>query len=184
MHPRFDVRRSAARMATAGFAALAVLLAALAARPAATASLVETPMFTGAVAAGELPSVDRRLPERPHIVALNGYKSPGRHGGELNMLVGRAKDVRLLVVYGYARLIGYNERFELEPDILDSVDIEEGRIFHAQASQRAPLVGRPSLHGRGFSILLGGCRQQFHPVPLGPAARLARRWRNAPLRGA
>ena len=129
MHPRYNARRSSTRMAAARFAALAILVAALAAGPASAASLVETPMFTKAVAAGELPSVDRRLPERPNIVALTGYKVPGRHGGELNTLIGRAKDVRLLVVYGYARLVGYNERFELEPDILDSVDVEQGRIF-------------------------------------------------------
>ena len=45
------------------------------------------------------------------------------------MLVGRAKDTRLMVVYGYARLVGYDRQLDLEPDILESVDVEDGRIF-------------------------------------------------------
>ena len=45
------------------------------------------------------------------------------------MLIGRSRDIRLLVVYGYARLVGYTENFELVPDILESIDVEEGRIF-------------------------------------------------------
>ena len=91
--------------------------------------LVETPMFIDVVAAGQLPSVDQRVPNGPKIVQMSGYKSPGVHGGELSMLIGRAKDVRLLVVYGYARLVAYNEDFELEPDILEAVDVDEGRVF-------------------------------------------------------
>ena len=34
-----------------------------------------------------------------------------------------------MVVYGYARLVGYNEKLELVPDILKAVDVEDGRIF-------------------------------------------------------
>ena len=36
---------------------------------------------------------------------MNGDNTPGKPGGELNMLVSRTKDTRLMVVYGYARLI-------------------------------------------------------------------------------
>jgi peptide/nickel transport system substrate-binding protein len=34
-----------------------------------------------------------------------------------------------MVVYGYARLVGYNEDLELVPDILKDVEVEDGRIF-------------------------------------------------------
>ena len=35
----------------------------------------------------------------------------------------------MMVVYGYARLVGYTPALSLVPDILKSVDVQEGRIF-------------------------------------------------------
>jgi peptide/nickel transport system substrate-binding protein len=68
-------------------------------------------------------------PEEPSVAKLNDSKTPGKPGGELNMLVGRTKDTRLMVVYGYARLVGYDESLELVPDILKDVEVEDGRTF-------------------------------------------------------
>jgi peptide/nickel transport system substrate-binding protein len=70
-------------------------------------------------------------PDEPWVVEFDeaSGKTIGKPGGELHMLVGRAKDTRLMVVYGYARLVGYSAQLELEPDILKSVDVEDGRIF-------------------------------------------------------
>ena len=34
-----------------------------------------------------------------------------------------------MVIYGYARLVAYTPNFEIIPDIAESVDIQEGRIF-------------------------------------------------------
>jgi peptide/nickel transport system substrate-binding protein len=68
-------------------------------------------------------------PDEPSVVEMNGYKSLGKPGGELNMLVGRTKDTRLMVVYGYARLVAYNEALELVPDILQDIEVEDGRTF-------------------------------------------------------
>ena len=111
--------------------ALALAALALLAAPGAAhaATLQETPMLAEAVAKGKLPPVEQRVPAEPYVVQLEGEKQPGRHGGELRTLISRPKDVRLLVVYGYARLVGYDERFELKPDILKSVEVEEGRRF-------------------------------------------------------
>lgn len=92
-------------------------------------SYVETPMFADRVKAGELAGVSARLPNEPSVVRFLGTSKIGRPGGELRTLIGRARDVRLLVVYGYARLVGYNEKFEIVPDILKSVDVKEGRQF-------------------------------------------------------
>ncbi len=94
------------------------------------AEYVETPWFREAVAAGALPAVAERLPERPSVVDLGGDgREIGRHGGELRMLSGREKDVRMLVVYGYARLVAYDRNFALVPDLLESYEVDEGRIF-------------------------------------------------------
>lgn len=70
-------------------------------------------------------------PEVPKVVPFDGHtgRTIGKPGGELHMLVGRPKDTRLMVVYGYARLVGYNEDLELVPDILENIEVEDGRIF-------------------------------------------------------
>jgi peptide/nickel transport system substrate-binding protein len=97
---------------------------------ASAAELHETPMLIEAVATGKLPPVTRRVPQPPMLVQMDGTESrPGRHGGTLNMLIGRSRDVRLLVVYGYARLVGYNRSLEMVPDLLERLDVKEGREF-------------------------------------------------------
>ena len=102
----------------------------LAAAPAWALELQETPMLAEAVAAGELPPVAERAPSEPAIAALGERgREIGRHGGTLRTLVGRAKDVRIAVVYGYARLVGYDESYALVPDILHDVEIEDDRVF-------------------------------------------------------
>ena len=103
--------------------ALVLLLAAVAP---AGAGPVETPMFADAVAAGTLPPVDARIPSPPAIADVERI---GRHGGTMQMLMGRSKDIRMMVVYGYARLVGYDRDFTLQPDILASFEVDRGRIF-------------------------------------------------------
>ncbi len=94
------------------------------------AAPVETPMLRDDVAAKKLPPVKERLPEKPLIVPMDGKAVlPGQHGGTLNMLIGRSRDVRMMLVYGYARLVGYDANLKLAPDILESVEVKEDRIF-------------------------------------------------------
>ena len=69
-------------------------------------------------------------PQEPKVVDFDASgKTIGKPGGDLHMLVSRPKDTRLMVVYGYARLVGYDEDLELVPDILKDVEVEDGRIF-------------------------------------------------------
>lgn len=91
--------------------------------------LQETPMFAADVALGRLPPVAQRMPAPPLVVPTTDHRSLGRHGGDWRMLIGRAKDVKLLVVYGYARLVRYDENLDLVADILARVDVKEGRVF-------------------------------------------------------
>ena len=92
--------------------------------------LMETPALAEAVAKGALPPVENRLPSRPLIVRFDGGAAViGRHGGELRTLIRKAKDVKLVSVYGYARLVGYTRDFEIVPDILEALEVEQGRRF-------------------------------------------------------
>ena len=120
-------------MASWAAATLVAALALLGAMPAAFAqplTLVETPMLRAAVEAGKLPPVQKRVPATPLLVKVDSPRSKiGKHGGTLNMLIGRSRDVRMLTVYGYARLVGYDRSLEIVPDILQSIEVEKGRIF-------------------------------------------------------
>lgn len=103
----------------------AVMTLALLAGPLSALELIETPGLDPS-----LPPVAERLPAEPLIVDLEARgRTIGKHGGSLETLIGRAKDVRLINVWGYARLVGYNEEMELVPDILKDVEVEDGRIF-------------------------------------------------------
>ncbi len=90
----------------------------------------EIPALQALVRSGALPAMAKRLPENPYVVDLKQLGlTPGKYGGSWNMLLGRAKDIRMLSVYGYARLIGYDKSLNLRPDLLEKIEQEEGRIF-------------------------------------------------------
>jgi peptide/nickel transport system substrate-binding protein len=92
--------------------------------------MVETPYFEAKVAAGELPPVAQRIPATPAVAEIYGEgRTLGQHGGDLRTLMGRSKDTKRMVVYGYARLVGYDSHFKLVADMLESFTVEEGRIF-------------------------------------------------------
>jgi peptide/nickel transport system substrate-binding protein len=112
---------------------VAVLIAgllALVAVPAA-AEYGEAPMLAAQVQGGQLAPVGERLPKVPLVLDFAAMgKQPGRYGGTLRMLMARAKDTRQMAVYGYARLVAYSPgTLEIEPDILERLDVEDGRIF-------------------------------------------------------
>ncbi len=91
---------------------------------------VEVPFFAEAVQRKELPPVAERLPETPRIIDLETQKkSIGRYGGNLRLLMGDQRDIRMMTIYGYTRLMSYNEALEIVPDILEKIETVEGRIF-------------------------------------------------------
>lgn len=107
-----------------------LVLAALATAPLQAAlNPQETPSLLARVQAGELPPVERRLPLEPEIARVRDPRSPGFHGGQLRLLMGKQKDIRQMVIYGYARLLCYTPGLELVADILRDYDVVEDRIF-------------------------------------------------------
>lgn len=91
---------------------------------AAWAALQETPFFKGAVRKDKLPKVADRIPAEPAVV-----DSSGKLGGELRILMSGPKDTRMMVVYGYARLVGVTPSLTFAPDILKAIDVQDGRVF-------------------------------------------------------
>ncbi len=92
--------------------------------------LVETPMLESAVIDGTLPPVAERIPDNPAIVDMSAIgKVPGRSGGEITWLARRSRDIRIMTVYGYSRLVGFSPDFEVMPDILEDIEVDSGRIF-------------------------------------------------------
>ncbi len=110
-------------------AALFAIVAALAPAPG-FGAYVETPMLEDMVSEGKLPPVAARVPKDPRVVEFSspGAK-PGLHGGTIRMLVGGQRDLRLMTIYGYARLVCWDRDYRLVPDILESYTVTEGRIF-------------------------------------------------------
>jgi peptide/nickel transport system substrate-binding protein len=93
-------------------------------------AMQETPMFADQVKSGALPPVDKRIPQVPSIVTrFNTPEAPGQPGGQCNMLIASARDTRLMTVYCNARLIVYDDQFKLQTDILESYQVEGGKVF-------------------------------------------------------
>lgn len=94
------------------------------------AAYIETPAFAKQVGSGAMPPVAARLPDEPLRAQISGEDAaPGLHGGELRTLISNARDIRYMVVYGYARLIGRDRDLRLAPDILARIENVDDRIF-------------------------------------------------------
>ncbi|MEP5631589.1 MAG: ABC transporter substrate-binding protein [Tateyamaria sp.] len=111
--------------------AVALACAGLMALPALAQTVVtESPFWAAEVAKGDMDAAPERVPDVPYIVDLAAKgREFGTQGGTLRTMVTRSKDVRQMVVYGYARLVGYDENYKLRADVLRDYDVEDGRIF-------------------------------------------------------
>jgi len=90
----------------------------------------EAPGLAKLVEEGKLPPLADRLPKNPLVVDLPSEgKVTGKYGGDMRMLMADARDLGQITVYTYARLVGFDHDIELKPDLLESADVEEGRIF-------------------------------------------------------
>lgn len=117
------------------FALLIGLLAALAAPAAAQEDdavkpAPEPPGLRYDLATGALPPLGERLPIEPRrdLPQRDGWQA-GRYGGSLTMLSRGGRDARDLVLFGYARLVAWDETLNLVPDILQSFEVQDERVF-------------------------------------------------------
>jgi peptide/nickel transport system substrate-binding protein len=114
-----------------GFLVGAALLAAVfamagGAMPAGADGYISPPYFAKEEQAGKLPPVAQRLPEHPAVADM---EKAGQQGGELHMLLASARDTRYVSYYSYARLICYDRTYKLVPDILESYEDKDDKVF-------------------------------------------------------
>jgi len=117
------------KLRTSIFYAVAFALVGFAHAPLSLAAQTEIPYLAADVGKGTLPPMAERLPETPLVVPLMAGQTLGKYGGRLKSLIGNPADVKLMFVYGYARLVGYNTDLKIVPDIAQSFEVIENRIF-------------------------------------------------------
>ena len=115
-----------------------VLLLAACLNGIAVAQVEEPPLLADAVKSGKLPPMAERLPKEPLATGFEGERAAGRYGGDLRMLMSRDRDIRMMVVYGYARLVGYDEKLRFVPDLCASYENVGDRefTFHLRPGHR------------------------------------------------
>ncbi|MEM9125924.1 MAG: ABC transporter substrate-binding protein [Pseudomonadota bacterium] len=93
-------------------------------------ALQEGEFWSAEVNAGHLPPIQDRLPQEPLVVDLDAKgREFGSQGGTLRTMVTRSKDIRQMVVYGYARLVGFDEDYAIVPDLLASFENENNKKY-------------------------------------------------------
>ena len=93
-------------------------------------TLVETPSLAAEVAAGTLPPIAERLPKHPRVIDLQAMgRETGRQGGTWRMLMGDQRDLRMMTVYAYTRLVVFDDKLNIVPDILQSIDVDQDKVF-------------------------------------------------------
>ena len=116
-------------------ALVAFLLALAAGSALATGALAaptyqDPPFFADAVKKGDLPAVADRLPADPMTAAFEWPdQTPGQYGGDLATLMSNVKDIKYLIIYGYAELVAYDSHYNLVPNVLKSFEVEGQKVF-------------------------------------------------------
>ena len=75
-------------------------------------------------------------PDEPRQLDFDNLeKEIGKRGGSLKMLMAKPKDVRWMTVYSGARLVAYDETFQLMPDLFEIGRQRFQQIFHPAPAQ-------------------------------------------------
>lgn len=90
----------------------------------------EPEYFADWLRAGQMPHLARRLPKFPRVVNVAAMgRTAGQYGGSVRTLIGSQNDIRLMTIYGYARLVGYDSTLTLQPDILESFSAVNDMVY-------------------------------------------------------
>ncbi|NKN37529.1 ABC transporter substrate-binding protein [Agrobacterium sp. a22-2] len=110
---------------------LALMASGITMRPACAINAdAEPESLADLVRSGKLPPMRERLPQAPRIIPLTeSGQTPGRYGGKIRMLIASQRDIRYMPIYSYSRLVGYDRKFNFQPDILRHFEVEDERVF-------------------------------------------------------
>lgn len=118
-------------------AALALIAAGAASAP--LRSRADGPGTASVIDTSAWPPLADRLPKTPRVIDLAAMgRVPGRQGGTIRSLIGGQRDIRLMSINGYARLVGYDAQLSLQPDVLERVEVagEMSFTFHLREGHR------------------------------------------------
>src|SRR6478735_1898016 len=91
---------------------------------------IEPEFLRDLLRAGRIPAMVDRLPTHPRIINMkDAGLQPGTYGGTVRTIIGSAKDIRYMTVYGYSRLVGYDTKLQLQPDIVMGFTSENDTVF-------------------------------------------------------
>ncbi len=91
---------------------------------------VEPPILAEAVRNKTLPAMAERLPRTPRIIDIKAMgREYGIPGGEIRTLMADQRDLRMMTIYGYARLVVFDSQQDIVPDILERVDVVDDLSF-------------------------------------------------------
>jgi peptide/nickel transport system substrate-binding protein len=108
------------------FRSLVLAAGLLFAANAASADWISPPYFAKDEQSGDLPPIAERIPEHPAVATM---PEQGQQGGELKTLLASARDNRQISYYSYARLVCYDRNYKLQPDILESYEDKDDKVF-------------------------------------------------------
>jgi peptide/nickel transport system substrate-binding protein len=98
--------------------------------PATATEVQETAYWADQLAETAMPPVSARVPQEPLIVDLQSKgRTFGQQGGTLRTMITRSKDIRQMVVYGYARLVGYDAEYNIHADLLRDIEIDNDQRY-------------------------------------------------------
>ena len=138
--------------------------------------LVETPMFEPLVKEGKLPAIAKRVPSAPLVVKLEGEKTPGVHGGVLELTAVQAVPVQV-----------DDDRIAILDESDRSAEVGFGRDVADDQAHRA--AGEASIGHEGDRDALppterGDARRRVEELrhPRGPARTLVTDHDHVPVR--
>jgi peptide/nickel transport system substrate-binding protein len=98
--------------------------------PATATEVQETAYWADQLAENAMPPASARVPQEPLIVDLQSKgRAFGQQGGTLRTMITRSKDIRQMVVYGYARLVGYDAEYNIHADLLRDIEIDNDQRY-------------------------------------------------------
>ena len=81
------------------------------------------------------------------------------------------KDTRMMVVYGYARLVGLTPSLTFAPDILKAIDVQDGRVFTMHLRQGMKWSDGQPFTAEDFRYWFEDVASNPKLSPSGPAGR-------------